>query len=99
MRVRRILWSLALTGLGVGLGIGFGLPGSSASVHHAHRATWHHVHGVVVQPAYLRQAYYWQNGVRPPLRALGGYCPPPRIIPRNRDSENARYVDDGEYCD
>jgi hypothetical protein len=58
-----------------------------------------------VYPAYPRQAYYWQNGTspsyssRPPLQSLGGYCPPPRLIPHNRDADNARDVDDGEYCD
>ena len=98
MRTGLILWSLALIGL-------VGLPGGSASAHHTHGATRHHVHGVVVHPAYPRQAYYWQNEVlpsysqRPALQSLGGYCPPPRLIPHNRAADNAHDVDVGEYCD
>jgi hypothetical protein len=98
MRALRILRNFALIGLGVGLGIGLSLSGNSASAHHTHGATRHHAHRIVY-PAYPRQAYYWQNGVRPPLQSLGSYCPPPRLIPHNRAADNAHDVDVGEYCD
>ena len=91
MRAQGILSGIALAGLVIALG-------GSASAHHPRGVTRHHAHGVVY-PAYPRQAYYWQYGPRPPLQALGGYCPPPRIIPHNRDADNARDVDDGEYCE